>query len=188
MNNARASTLAQQPRPMRYLSGLRPMLWMLLVTGSVSVWMSCGVYHDSEDRMHGDLWAVVLFAVGFNAMVAIIALGIGLQRLHLDPQTRQLRYANISSLHRWRCVDAGDIVSIRWNHAMDRPKALVDSLELALSTGPDGRTPRPVYLIDAGLTPAFSKRPSPLFMAVARFVKICNPKAEVPAAFGLDQR
>ena len=80
MNNARASTLAQQPRPMRYLSGLRPMLWMLLVTGTVSVWMSWDVYHDPYDRMHGDLWAVVLFAVAFNAMVAVIALGIGLDQ------------------------------------------------------------------------------------------------------------
>lgn len=178
MSKAPTDIATPMPPPLRRVTGLRLMFWILLVTGIITVWISWDVYHDPYDRMHGDLWALVQFGLGFNTMVGTIVLGIGLQRLHLDPQTRQLRYANLNSLHRWRSIDAVDVVCVRWNHAMNRPKALVDSLELSVRTGADPRAVKTVLLVDAGLTPAFGTRPSTLFAAVAGFVKACNPKAK----------
>lgn len=121
--------------------------------------------------------ALAIVAVG-TASVGAIAFALAWQRVAIDPDAGMLRFAGVSTWHRWRSVPMAEIDELAYDDFQHRRKVLVSGLVIHMKRV-NGRRRRH-RLMDHSFG-SFGG-PSELFREIAAAVRAAQPRVDIDPA------
>jgi len=121
--------------------------------------------------------AVTLGAI-CTAVAGAIAFAIAWQRVVVDPDAGVLRFAGVSTWHRWRSLSMAGIDELAYDDFQRRRKALVSGLVIHMKRT-DGRRRRH-RLMDHSF--GGFDGPSQLFREIAAAVRAAQPRVDIDPA------
>lgn len=157
-------------------------LFALAIAATVS-WFDA----DLTPRSPADIVLTIPELVGFGAVAFVVTLAMAYQRVEVNANAMEFRYANLATLHRWRTVRADRVRQMQLCSAATRMNEMVDSALVSHQPDPDDAAIEVVRLLDGRFSPIrWKKHNSAVFVAVHDLIRSANPHADLSRALYSD--
>lgn len=148
---------------------------VLFVLGlAISSAIAWTTFRDPHDISHSSFSESVALPIIFSSTCVAMGSLFFIQRIRLDADKSSVSFANVTTLHTWRTLQASEIKLIEFDSAHGKLNSMIDTLRLSVNCKNEARELQSM-LLDCKLSSFNKNKPSQLFRGIINFIRQHNP-------------